>query len=235
MASEDTSTVPPFARKESDFSLACSSSTQIAVRRDGMSDLRLICTDDTPSQYHVRNSLLRPGIPPVTLFSGIDNKAQKGRDGDGAIVGVCHFPAFSHRIAVGRGNPLQNPGDIEWESLDKTSRDHSTYEFAIPVEGGVPGERQSYRWKRTHAAGVREGTSTTKWNMRSWKLEECSTQQIVAVYAANTIKYGKEAGRIKFVADRSEEWKQWVLLTYLGLSEKARRRAMARRDISWFF
>ena len=57
----------------------------------------------------------------------------------------------------------------------------------------------------------------------------------MAVYAANKIKYGKDAGTIKLVGGRREIRGQWILLTYLGISEKARRRAMARRDISWFF
>ena len=176
------------------------------------------------SNYFVRNSVLRPGVPPVTLFSG-DHKAQ------GSVVGACHFPAFSHSIAVGLGEPVPNPNDVEWETMCKASRDHSIYEFSIVVGDG---ERQFYRWKRTHNPAVKD-TNSTKWNMRSWKLEESSTQQVVAVYAANKIKYGKEAGRMKIVAGNGEEWKHWVLLTYLGLSEKARRRAMARRDISWFF
>ena len=217
------------------------SSTQISVRRNGPSDLQLLCTDDSspsssPSfssqQYHVRNSLFRPGVPPVTLFSRPDSRKARG----GIIIGTCHFPAFSHSIVLGRGDPESHHSDVEWENLSKTSRDHSIYEFSIAIEGEGGGlERQSYRWKRTHDVIVREGGNATKWNMRSWKLEESGTRQIVAVYAANKVQYGKEAGRIKFVAGRSEEWMHWVLLTYLAVSEKARRRAMARRDISWFF
>ena len=204
---------------------ASSSWLQISVRRDGTDNLQLLCMDDPTSHYYyVRNSIFRPGIPPVTLFAG-DHKAPD------SVIGACHFPAFSHAIAVGRGNPVPSPNDVEWETVSKASRDHSVYGFSIMVEGG---ERQSYQWKRTHDPAVKDSNSM-KWNMRSWKLEECSTGQVVAVYAANKIRYGKEAGRVKLVAGKGEEWEHWVLLTYLGLSEKARRRAMARRDISWFF
>ena len=205
-------------------SLTSSHSLQISVRRDGTSDLQLLYTNDSTTQYYVRNSTLRPGIPAVTLFAG-ETKAQ------GSIIGVCHFPAFSHSIAVGRGDPTVNPNDVHWETVTKISRDHSVYEFSTVDSGG---ERQYYRWKRTHDPTLKD-SSSTKWNMRSWKLEEGSTGQIVAVYAANKIKYGKEAGTIKLVAGRREICEQWILLTYLGISEKARRRAMARRDISWFF
>ena len=204
--------------------LASSSSLQISVRRDGTNDLQLLYMNDPTSHYYVRNSIFRPGLPPVTLFAG-DLKAQ------GSVIGACHFPAFSHSIAVGRGNPKSTPNGVEWETMSKVSRDHSVYEFSIVVDGG---ERQSYQWKRTHNPAVKDSNST-KWNMRSWKLEECSTRQVMAVYAANKIRYAKEAGTVKLVAGNKEEWQQWVLLTYLGLSEKARRRAMARRDISWFF
>lgn len=208
-----------------DMSLSAPSpSLEISVRRDGTSDLQLLCTNDSTMHYYVRNSLLKPGSPPVTLFAG-DDKAQ------GSVIGVCHFPAFSHSIAVGWGNPKVKPNDVHWESVSKISRDHSVYEFSIEDTGG---ERQSYRWKRTHDQTLKDSNST-KWNMRSWKLEECSTGEVVAVYAANKIKYGKDAGTIKLVAGEREVWEQWILLTYLGISEKARRRAMARRDISWFF
>ena len=203
--------------------LASSSSLQISVRREGTSDLQLLCANDSTMHCYVRNSILKPRIPPVTLFAG-DNKAQ------GSVIGVCHFPAFSHSIAVGRGDPVSNPNDVQWETVSKASRDHSVYEFSTVDSGG---ERQSYRWKRTHDQALKDSNST-KWNMRSWKLEECSTRQVVAVYAANNIKYGKDAGTIKLAADKRGIWEQWILLTYLGISEKARRRAMARRDISWF-
>ena len=203
--------------------LASSSSLQISVRREGTSDLQLLCTNDSTKQYYVRNSILKPRIPAVTLFAG-DNKQS-------SVIGVCHFPAFSHSIAVGWGDPVSSPNDVQWETVSKASRDHSVYEFSTVDSGG---ERQSYRWKRTHDQSLKDSNST-RWNMRSWKLEECSTQQVVAVYAANKIKYGKDAGTIKLVAGKGEIWEQWILLTYLGVSEKARRRAMARRDISWFF
>ena len=197
---------------------------KISVRREGTSDLQLLCTNDSTMRYFVRNSIFKPRIPPVTLFAG-DNKAQ------GSVIGVCHFPAFAHSIAVGRGDPVSNPNDVQWETVSKASRDHSVYEFSTVDNGG---ERQSYRWKRTHDPTLKDSNST-KWNMRSWKLEESSTRQVVAVYAANKIKYEQDAGTIKLVAGKGEIWEQWVLLTYLGISEKARRRAMARRDVSWFF
>ncbi|KAI4157731.1 MAG: hypothetical protein LQ342_008049 [Letrouitia transgressa] len=196
---------------------------EISVRRDGMHDLQLFSVEDPTLLYHVRNKMFRLNVPAVTLVAG-DRKAQ------GGVIGVCHFAAFSSAIAVGRGDPALNPHDVEWETMVKTSRDHSVYEFSFVGEAG---ERTSYKWKRTHDPELK-GTSSTKWNMRSWKLEEGGTGQVVAVLAARQISYGKEAARLKLIAGKGEKWEQWVLLTYLGLSEKARRRAIARRDLSWF-
>ena len=200
-----------------------SPSLQISVRRDGMHDLQLFSVEDPTPLYHVRNKVFCLKVPAVTLIAG-DRKAQ------GGVIGVCHFAAFSTTIAVGQGNPTLNPNDVQWETMVKISRDHSVYEFSF-VEGAE--ERRSYRWKRTHNPELK-GTSSTKWNMRSWKLEESVTGQVVAVFAAYKISYGEEAGRLKLIAGKGEEWERWILLTYLGLSEKARRRAMARRDLSWF-
>ncbi|KAI4215896.1 MAG: hypothetical protein LQ351_001884 [Letrouitia transgressa] len=196
---------------------------QISVRRDGMHDLQLLCLEDSTPLYYVRNRMFRLHVPAVTLVAG-DRKVP------GGVIGVCHFAAFSSTIAVGRGDPALNPHDVQWEKVIKTSRDHSVYEFSFVEEAG---ERTSYRWKRTHDPGLK-GTSSGKWNMRSWKLEEGGTGQVVAVLAARQISYEKEAARLKLISGRGERWEQWVLLTYLGLSEKARRRAMARRDLSWF-
>ena len=55
-----------------------------------------------------------------------------------------------------------------------------------------------------------------------------------AVFASTGIKSWKKAGKFQFVASEGKEWEEWILLTCLGLYEKARRRAIARRDLSWF-
>ena len=208
-----------------ELSLSASSSLSYDIRRDGTSNLQLFQVSDLRPSYYVRNSMLRPGISPVTLFTERQDSQRK-------VVGACHFPAFSTTIAVGRGDPHSDPGEVLWETVSKVSRDHSIYEFSTVLAGEK--ERRTYQWKRTHDPALKD-SKCGKWNRRSWKLEDRGSQQVVAVYAANMIKFRKEAGTIKLIGRCSEDWEQWVLLTYLGISEKARRRAMARRDISWFF
>jgi hypothetical protein len=150
-----------------------------------------------------------------------------GNDKNGAVIGVCRFVAFSTSINVGRGDPA-HPNDVEWEELSKISRDHSLYKFSIVSQGQ---ERKSYSWKRTH-----EGTGLSKVARRSWKLEEDATGQVVAIFTSNSIKYSwKKVGKFRLFSIEGRVWDEWVILTCLALYEKAKRRAIARRDPSWLF
>ena len=171
--------------------------------------------------YFVRTSVFHPGVPDITLFAG--------RDKNGAVVGVCNYAAFSTTIFVGRGDPAR-PSEVEWEAISKTSRDHSIYKFSIR-----PGteQRKSYLWKRTHDPNIK-GTQSSKLDRRSWKLVEEATEQVVAVFASEGIRSCKKAGTFRFLTSEGKEWEEWMLLSCFSLYEKARRRAMARRDLSWF-
>ena len=120
-----------------------------------------------------------------------------------------HFPASSTSIVVGRSDTVSTHGEVEWETVTKMSRDHSVYEFSVVIGDQ---ERRFYRWKRTHDPAVKDSKSV-KWNMRSWKLEDNSTGQVIAVYAANMLKFGQEAGTINIVAGNGVEWEQWIILT----------------------
>ena len=208
--------------EQSALSLISSSAHEVGVYRDGiMGNLRLLSSVDKTPLYFVCSSVFRPGIPDVTMFAGSDK--------NGAVIGVCNYSAFSTSITVGHGDPA-NPNNVEWEEVSKTSRDHSVYKFSI---WSREEQRKKYLWKRTHDPNVK-GTESSKLNMRSWKLEDDATGQIVAVFAANGIKSWKKAGRFRLLATEGKDWEEWIFLTYLGLYEKARRRAMARRDLSWF-
>jgi hypothetical protein len=186
-------------------------------------NLQLRSSKDKSPLYFMRSSLFRPGVPDVTMYEGSDQ--------NGGVVGVCNFAAFSTSITVGRGDPA-NPYRMEWEEVSKTSRGHSLYKFSIWAMGE---ERKSYSWKRTRDPNIK-GTQSSRVDRRSWKLEYDATGQVVAVFAAYGInKSWKKAGKFRLLAAEGEEWEEWILLIWLGLYEKARRRAIARRDLSWFF
>jgi hypothetical protein len=201
-----------------------SSEQEMDVYRDSMNgNLRLVSSKDKSPLYFIRSSLFLPGVPDVTMYEGGDK--------NGDVVGVCNFAAFSTSITVGHGDPAR-PYRMEWEEVSKTSRDHSFYKFSI---GSTGEERKLYSWKRTHDPNLK-GTKSSGVDRRSWKLEYDATGQIVAVFAAYGInKSWKKAGKLRLLATEGKEWEEWILLTCLGLYEKARRRAIARRDLSWFF
>jgi len=207
---------------ENDLNLIPSPEREIDVYRDGQSgNLQLLLSGDVSSLYYVRCSVFRPGIPDVTIFAGSDK--------NGAVIGVCNYVAFSTSIKVGRGDPA-NPNNVEWEEVSKTSRDHSVYKFSV---WSREEQRKSYSWKRTHDPNIK-GTKSSKLDRRSWKLEDDATGQVVAVFASTGIKSWKKAGKFRLLATEGKEWEEWVVLTCLGLYEKARRRAIARRDLTWF-
>lgn len=228
------SSAPP-RRRATDSSIAASeydqnalglipsSEHEIGVYREGVSgNLHLSSRDKTPL-YFIRSSVFRPGIPDVTMF--------EGKDKNGAVLGVCRYAAFSTSINVGRGDP-QQPNDMVWEEVAKTSRDHSSYKFSVWSRDQ---ERKTYSWKRTRDPSIK-GTKSSQLDRRSWKLEDDATGQVVAVFAANGINRSwTKVGKVRLLASEGREWEEWVLLSCLGLYEKARRRAIARRDLSWFF
>jgi hypothetical protein len=202
--------------------VAQSSQQELRVYRCGTcGDRRVVSSSGDHPLYFVQNSAVRPNVPDVTIFAGSDNT--------GAVIGVCNYTALSSNIIVGRGDPA-NPSGVVWETLTKSSRDHSIYTF--PVDCGTEA-RKAYTWKRTHDANLL-GRKSWRLNQRSWKLIDDETGSVVAIFAARGMRPWRNTGEIRFLEYRGKEWEEWVLLTYFGIFEKARRRALARRDLSWF-
>lgn len=195
---------------------------EIGVYRTGISgDRYLVLPGEKAPAYYVRTSMLRRGIPDVTLFAGSDK--------NGTVIGVCNYASFSTTVFVGRGDPAKL-NEMQWEAISKISNDHSIYKFSI---GSGTDQRKSYVWKRTHDPNIK-GTQSSKLDRRSWKLVDEATEQVVAVFASEGIKSWKKAGSFRFLTSEGKEWEEWMLLACFGLYEKARRRAIARRDMSWY-
>jgi hypothetical protein len=195
---------------------------ELRIHRCGISgNCRVVSTEDLPL-YFVRSSALKSSVPDVTVFAGSDNT--------GAVVGVCQYVALSSNVIVGRGDPAE-PNNVIWETLVKSSRDHSRYKVTI---GHWTEPRQAYTWKRTHDTNLL-GRKLLKLNQRSWKLIDDETESVVAVFAAHGVRSWRNTGEMRFLEYQGKEWEEWVLLTYFGIYEKAGRRALARRDLSWFW
>jgi len=237
LSGEATNTTPPPQRRDTESSTnesehsqstldaIPSSSPSIEIYRSGAGgNLQLISSLDKAPLYFIRSSIFRPGIADVTIFTGNDTK--------GTVIGVCNYERFSHTLTIGRGDPAQ-PNTMEWEAVSKASRDHSAYKCTI-WSSGTERERKTYNWKRTGDPSMK-GTESSKVDRRSWKLED-DAGTVMAVFAAKGIKKGwKSVGKLRFLVSEGSDWEEWVLLAVFGLYEKARRRAMARRDLSWFF
>lgn len=230
LTEDDDNDAPPVQRQGTEASidapsLILSSGHEIGVYRDGISgNLTLLSSGDKTPLYFIRCSVFRRKSPDVVMFAGSDDT--------GEVVGVCGYAALSTSIKVGRGDP-SHPNSMEWEELTKTSRDHSAYKFSVWSPGRA--ERQSYSWKRTHDPNIKDNKSS-KLDRRSWKLEDDRTGEVVAAFVARgVLNSWNKMGKFRIVATGEEAWEEWVLLTAIGMYEKARRRALARRDLSWFF
>jgi hypothetical protein len=206
---------------QNDLTLTKSCEYEIGVYCEGVSGDRRLVISEGPAAYFVRNSIFSPGIPDVTIFAGSDK--------NGPVVGVCRYAAFSRTVIVGRGDPAR-PNEVEWEAVSKASRDHSAYKFSI---GALTEQQKSYVWKRTHDPNIK-GTNSSKLDRRSWKLLDDATGQVLVVFASEGATSWKKAGSLRFYASEGKEWEEWILLTFFGVFEKSRRRAMARRDLTWF-
>lgn len=201
-----------------------SSGGEIDVYREGVSgNLQLLLSRNKIPLYFVRCSIFRRNLPDVTVFTG--------NDSNGEVIGVCNCAMASNSITVGRGNPT-HPNSMEWEEVIKASRDHSSYKFSV---WSRETERRSYSWKRTRDSSMK-GTNSSNFDRRSWKLEDDMSGEVVAVFAANGIQNSfKKVGTLRLLVAEDKISVEWILLTWINLYENARRRALARRDLSWFF
>lgn len=229
-ADSDSNDTPRFQRQVSESSAEIPhpdlpSGREIGVYREGIhGNLKLLSSGEKSPLYFIRCSIFRRNCPDVAIFSGTDDR--------GEMVGVCGYAAFSTSINVGRGD-LAHLSSMKWEEVTKTSRDHSAYKFSVWSRGGT--ERQSYSWKRTHDPNIKDNKSS-RLDRRTWKLEDDTTGEVVAAFVARgVIGSWNKIGIFRIVPTGEEGREEWVLLTGIGMYEKARRRALSRRDLSWFF
>jgi hypothetical protein len=188
------------------------------------SDLVVHDVDETPI-YYVDTSFWTPGKPDVTICKGGENT--------GTPVGVVNYIAFSSDMKVGVGYPTVNHGiDMVWEDVAKTSKiKHNTYQWSMVVDdpaGGLSGERRTFVWRRTHHYGLENEAKSAKWATVNFKLEDVQTGDIVANFANNGMKQWNKLGKFVIQQRYGPEWEFMVLLTGLGIIQKARRRERIR-------
>ena len=254
------------------------------IRRTSHRGSRLILSSTNQPLHLVHPSTFTPKAPDITIYTGPTTNTP--------VLGVCNFPSLSRNIVVGLGDPsTSNPNAIQWETLSKSSRDHSVYSFSLPaLESPTcastrspdidlnPTHRQTYTWRRTrhphkYLNQTLNSTTTTTHTTshpihvphsnlarRSWKLtsstpttthssptptqSETQQTQIHALFISTpAVLSPHNTGTLYIFSSsppqpsppQSPPSTPWILLTYSAISEKARRRALARRDLSWFF
>ena len=159
------------------------------------------CKPDKEAIYYVENSLFSKHKADVTM--------REGATKEGRPVAACkmRFSFGTNNIAL--GDP-ENP-NTRWEMMQRKGHfKNRHWVFDFPV-AGAESKRHPFIWKRTRGVG----------NM---KLVDGETGDIVAQYMSNYLKRWRKAGKMVLYRDYGEQWTLLVLVGYLALLEKARRR-----------
>jgi hypothetical protein len=83
------------------------------------------------------------------------------------------------------------------------------------------GGHKAFVWKRTGHS------EDNKHSWSSWKLVDETTGTDVAAYLNNGLKSWKKLGKFQYLGDHGKNWELMVLLTGLGIIDRARRRKRA--------
>ncbi|KAJ3522779.1 hypothetical protein NM208_g12714 [Fusarium decemcellulare] len=157
-----------------------------------------------------RRLVIHTGKPDLTLH--------KGGSTNDPVVAACHLPKFSGGLKFGLASPA-GPDLMNWEELTRQSL-LTTSEYRWETEH-VSGPR-ALLWKRTHSVGV-SGSSPSTLSVRNWKLVDEKTGDILAVFTSDRTL--SKCGDLEVRANHGEQFDQRVLITCLGLYEKAKRRS----------
>ncbi|KAM0439607.1 hypothetical protein ACHAPT_000699 [Fusarium lateritium] len=166
------------------------------------------------SSFYVDVSSFTPGKPDLTLHRGASK--------DGPIVASCHLPKFSGDLKIGLAG-LAGPDSMAWEDITRESvlkASEYRWQTAIP-DIATSGNRVLF-WKRTHSVGV-SGMSPSSLSVRNFKLVDEQTGDILAVFTSDRTLSG--CGVLEIRANHGEQFDVSVLISCIGLYEKARRRS----------
>ncbi|KAI9697688.1 MAG: hypothetical protein M1836_004638 [Candelina mexicana] len=165
--------------------------------------------------YYVRHHQFSPSKPSLILHSATP---------EGPILGVSKIHvSHSKPATLGLGDPTptstSHPNTVTWESLNRTSMDHSSH--AISFILSASNERKTFLWRRTHAFARFTGGRKS---MKHMKLVEEETGEVVGLYVqCGLMRSWRKKGRMVFWKTWGEEWEKWVLLAALTIMELQRR------------
>ncbi|KAJ5085640.1 hypothetical protein N7532_010411 [Penicillium argentinense] len=153
--------------------------------------------------------------PDVTIHAGDSEHT--------AVMAACKFIKLSGDFKLAIGDPIDE-NNVVWEDMTKESAIHSKYRFEMTVPNKQQTgnrERRGFLWKRTRHVAV-DGESAPILGSRSFKLVDESTGQVLAVFTRE-ISFNK-CGKLQIKAEYGEAFEKMVVISLLGLYERARRR-----------
>lgn len=165
--------------------------------------------------FYVDISEFTPKKPELTLHAGTSTEAP--------VVAVSNFLKLSGNYKLGLGNP-DDMNHVQWEDMTKETFHGSRYRFEMDIPGTPdrPGQRRSFLWKRTRHVAVQDD-EPSKWNPHNFKLVDASTGQILAIFTGQSLSFSKR-GKLQINADLGENFDTMVLISYMSLFERIRRR-----------
>lgn len=163
--------------------------------------------------FHVDISAFTPNKPDLTLHSG--------PTAESSVLAVCHFVKFSGDFKVGLGDP-SHPDAVSWEDVTKLGLSASKYRWETSIPGATSGGKpRGLLWKRTRAVGV-DDTKIPALSIRNHKLVDEETGELLAVFTSDYSL--SKCGKMQLNVDYGEDFDRMVLITMLGLYDKARQR-----------
>ncbi|OOQ86079.1 hypothetical protein PEBR_24264 [Penicillium brasilianum] len=162
--------------------------------------------------YYVNISSFTHNKPELTLHVGT-NKT-------GPIIAASKFLKLSADCKLALGDP-EDLKTTQWEDMVRESPIHSRYRFEMTIpsaEGNRHGERRVFLWKRTHSVKV-EDTRPFPWSMRSFKMVDEKTGQVLAVFSRE--RSVSKCGQLQIRVEYGEDFDLMVLISGLSVFEKA--------------
>lgn len=158
----------------------------------------------------------RWNVPDVTLYSGTDTT--------GPVLGVARF-RWSRHITFGIGDPKGDPSAVMWEKMQNPSFwNRSNYEFEwsdFDVNAPQVSRRRRFKWHRTGDASDGVEGVVQKLAMRSYKLTDDDSGEVVALFLACST--GGSRGKLRIFQQLNPHLETVILLTCASIQEYAHR------------
>jgi len=161
------------------------------------------CKPDKEAIYYIANSL---------FSKKADVLMHEGPSKEGRLVAACKMRFTFGTFNIALGDP--DDPNARWQVMQRKGQlKNRHWAFDFPT-AGTESKRHVFLWKRTRG-------------VRNMKLVDGETGEIVAQYMSNYMKSWRKAGKLVLYRDYGGQWTLLVLVGYLALLEKARRRHRA--------